>query len=93
MDKSSSKEVVKGKKSKKPEMMEVVFCLEENKAVKKEVKLDISDDTHYAVVSGLEEEEEVITGPFRVLSRTLKDGDLVEVEKKEKEDKDAKPKS
>ena len=76
-------------KDKKAEMTEVVFCLQDNKAVKKEVKLDISDDTHYAVASGLEEDEEVITGPFRVLSRTLKDGDLVELEKKEKENKDA----
>jgi HlyD family secretion protein len=74
---------------KKPEMTEVVFCVEDNKAVSKQVKLDISDDTHYAVVSGLEEGEEVITGPFRVLSRTLKNGDMVVYEKKEKDTKDA----
>jgi HlyD family secretion protein len=74
---------------KKPEMAEVVFCVDGNKAVSKPVKLDISDDTHYAVLSGLEEGEEVVTGPFRVLSRTLQDGDLIEFEKNEKEIKDA----
>ena len=62
-------------------MTEVIFLVDGNKAVSKEVKLDISDDTHYAVVSGVEEGDEVITGPFRVLSRTLKDGDLIEYEK------------
>jgi HlyD family secretion protein len=77
------------KKGEKPEMTEVVFCVDGNKAVSKQVKLDISDDTHYAVLSGLEEGEEVITGPFRVLSRSLKNGDLIEFEKKEKEIKDA----
>jgi len=73
------------KDTKKPEMVEVVFCIENNKAVSKPVKLDISDDTHYAVLSGLEAGEEVIIGPFRVLSRTLNDGDLIEIEKKEEE--------
>jgi HlyD family secretion protein len=77
------------KKGKKPEMTEVVFCVDGNKAVSKEVKLDISDDTHYAILSGLEEGEEVITGPFRVLSRSLKNDDLIEFEKKEKEIEDA----
>ncbi len=79
----------KAPEDKKPEMTEVVFLADGNKAVSKEVKLDISDDTHYAVVSGVEEGDEVITGPFRVLSRTLKDGDLIEYEKKEKEVQDA----
>lgn len=71
--------------SKKAEMIEVVFTAEDNKAVSKPVKLGISDDTHYVIISGIEEEEEVITGPFRVLSSTLKDGDLLEYEKKKKE--------
>jgi len=75
--------------TKKPDMIEVVFCVENNKAVSKPVKLDISDDTHYAVFSGLEEGEEVITGPFPVLSRTLNDGDLIEIENKEKETENA----
>jgi HlyD family secretion protein len=77
------------KEGKKPEMIEVVFCVEDNKAVFKPVKLDISDDSHYAVISGIEEGEKVITGPFRVLSRSLKNGDLLDLEKKEKENENA----
>ncbi|MCK4558883.1 MAG: efflux RND transporter periplasmic adaptor subunit [Calditrichia bacterium] len=85
----SSEEESTTNEGKKPEMIEVVFCVEDNKAVSKPVKLGISDDTHYVVISGVEEGDEVITGPFRVLSRTLKNGDLIEYEKKEKETKDA----
>jgi HlyD family secretion protein len=74
---------------KKPEMIEVIFCVEDNKAVSKPVKLGISDDTHYALISGIEEGEEVVTGPFRVLSRTLKSGDVLNIEKNKKEDENA----
>jgi len=86
---SEASEEGQDKEGKKPEMIEVVFCVEDNKAVSKPVKLDISDDSHYAILSGIEEGEEVITGPFRVLSRTLKNGDLLDLEKKEKETEDA----
>ena len=85
----SSEEEGTTSKDKKPEMIEMVFCVEDNKAVSKPVKLGISDDTHYMVISGVEEGDEVITGPFRVLSRTLKNDDLIEYEKKKKETEDA----
>jgi HlyD family secretion protein len=75
-------------KSKK-EMNEVVFCIEDNKAVAKPVKLGISDDTHFEVLSGLEEGDMVVTGPFRLLSKTLKDGDLVEIEEPKEDEKNA----
>lgn len=74
---------------KKKDMTEVVFCVEENKAIAKPIKLGISDDTHYEVLSGLVENETVITGPFRVLSRTLQNEDLVEVKEKSKGNKNA----
>jgi HlyD family secretion protein len=69
---------------KKKDMIEVVFCVEENKAKAKPIKLGISDDTYYEVLSGLVEDETVITGPFRVLSRTLQNEDLVEMKAKSK---------
>jgi HlyD family secretion protein len=69
------------------EKHEVVFCVEENKAVAKPVVLGISDDTHYEVISGLEEGDLVVTGPFRVLSKTLKNDDLLEYEEPKEEEK------
>jgi HlyD family secretion protein len=64
---------------------EVVFIVEDGKAIVKPVKLGISDDMYYAILSGLNEGDKVITGPFKILSKSLKDGDLVRVkDKKEK---------
>ncbi len=71
------------KKDKKDEMVEVVFCVEDNHAVAKPVKLGISDDTHYEILSGLEEDDTIITGPFSVVSRTLKNDDLIEIKEED----------
>jgi HlyD family secretion protein len=43
------------------------------------VKTGISSDTEIEVVSGLSEGDEVVSGPYRVLSKSLKDGDKVSV--------------
>jgi len=76
----------KEKKSPKAEddLMEVVFVVEDGIAHMRPVTLGISDDNYYEVVSGLQEGQEVVTGPYRVLSRTLSDGDKVDVNNKEK---------
>ena len=66
------------------EMQEVVFVVEDGHAVPKPVKLGISDDTHYAILSGLTEGAEVITGPFKVLNKTLKNESLVTVKSEKK---------
>jgi HlyD family secretion protein len=73
----------------KENLKEVVFCVEENKAVVKPLQLGISDDTHYEVISGLEAGQSVVTGPFRVLSKTLKDGDLLTVKQESKKESKA----
>ena len=69
--------------NKKKDMVEVVFVVEDNHAIAKPVKLGISDDTFYEIISGVNEGDEVVTAPFRVLSRTLQTEDLIEI----KEDK------
>jgi HlyD family secretion protein len=75
-------------KDKKKEMVEVVFVVEDNHAIAKPVKLGISDDTFYEIQSGVDEGNEVVTAPFRVLSRTLQTEDLIEI-KEDKGEKDA----
>lgn len=66
-------------------MVEVVFIVQEDHAVPKPVKLGISDDMHYAILNGLTENDQVITGPFKLLNKDLKKGDLVSIKsKKEK---------
>jgi HlyD family secretion protein len=87
VEEKSTDESAEADKDKEEETVEVVFCIEDKKAIAKPVKLGISDDTHYEILSGLEEEETVVTGPFRILSRTLKNEDLVEVREKKKDKK------
>ncbi|WP_420387313.1 efflux RND transporter periplasmic adaptor subunit [Roseivirga sp.] len=59
-------------------LKEVVFISEEGKAKMVEVKTGISDFDNIEIVSGLEEGQTVISGPFFVVSKRLKNGDLVE---------------
>jgi HlyD family secretion protein len=75
------------KQKKADELVEVVFVVEDGTAKMREVKVGISDDNYYQVQEGLNEGEEVITGPFKVLSRSLEDGDLVKVKSQEKAEK------
>lgn len=62
-----------------------VFVMIDGKAVRKDVETGISSDSDQEIKSGLEEDEIVISGPFRVL-RHLNDGE--EVEEAEDSDED-----
>jgi HlyD family secretion protein len=62
-----------------------VFVMEDGKAVRKDVEVGISSDSDQEIKSGLEQDELVISGPFRVL-RHLNDGE--EVEQAEDSDED-----
>lgn len=57
---------------------EYVFVFENGTAVRKAVTSGIQDTQYIEIIDGLEEKQEVITGPYRLVSRTLKDGDTVE---------------
>ena len=63
---------------KEGEMKEVVFVKDGDKAKMKEVVTGISDYQNIEIVSGLEEGEEVVSGPFSVVSKRLKNDDIVE---------------
>ncbi len=54
-------------------------------ALVRQVSVGIDSDTHYAVKSGVEENEVIVTGSYRVLSKQLQHGDIVTVETDEKE--------
>ncbi|MEO7530419.1 MAG: efflux RND transporter periplasmic adaptor subunit [Sediminibacterium sp.] len=71
---------------------EVVFVLQKDNKVKKvKVKTAIQDLNYIEIVEGLKEGDQVITGPYSIVSKTLKDGDLVSIVAKDKlfEDKKA----
>ncbi len=70
--------------SKKPEKKEdkvVVFVNDNGKAKMLEVKTGISDYDNIEIVSGLSDSVEVVTGPFLVVSKRLKEGDKIRAKK------------
>lgn len=58
-------------------MAEYVFVVDGGKVRLQAIKSGIQDSHHIEILEGLEGTEEIVTGPFRVVSRTLKDGDAV----------------
>lgn len=84
-------EFLAGKKTKdtvKP--VEVVFIKEGDKAKMLPVKRGISDDSHYEILEGVSEGQEIITGNFKAVSKELNDGTLIQLEEAKK-DKATKP--
>ncbi len=67
------------------ELIEIAFVVEEGVARARRVETGISGDTHLEILGGLEEGEQVITGPYRTLSRTLDDGERVRVDDSEQD--------
>lgn len=59
------------------EIKEVVFVMEEGKAKMKEVKTGISDYENIEILSGVSENDEVVSGPFLVVSKRLNDDDAI----------------
>lgn len=83
--KTSDAEFAKTEKAKKAaqgdkkDVKEIVFVAEKGKVKAKEVKTGIQDASYIEIVSGLSEGEEVVKAPFKLISKTLVDGDLVKV--------------
>lgn len=58
---------------------ECVYISNGNKAALRVVKTGIQDDKNIVVLTGLKPGETVITGPFRTVSKDLKNGDKIRV--------------
>jgi len=77
--KTGSKDISVATSSFMEERFECVFVNDNGKAKLKVVKTGIQDDTNIEVTSGLEEGDEIITGPYNVVSKSLKTGDAIEI--------------
>lgn len=69
-------------KSSEP-VIEYVFVVENGKAALRKVKTGIQDNTYIQILEGVKKDETVVSGPYRAISRSLKDGDKVVVVEKE----------
>lgn len=63
---------------------ECVFVKNKDEAKLKVVKTGIQDDTNIEIISGLAEGDEIITGPYNIVSKTLSSGDKIEVKSDKK---------
>ncbi len=72
------------------ELDEVVFVIQEGKAMKRVVKTGISDFERIEILDGLTEGEELVTGPFLAVSKRLKDETEIEVKVDEEKKDDEK---
>jgi HlyD family secretion protein len=63
----------------KAAIQEVVFVIKNGKAVLTPVKTGVSDFQNIEIVSGITAGTQVASGPFRAVSKTLKDGAMVVV--------------
>ncbi len=84
-------DTIAGKKHSKPgktkendKKFEVVFVNDHGKAKIKVVKTGIQDDNNIEIISGLKEGDEIITGPYNLVSKKLKPGDKIVVSKRNK---------
>ncbi len=63
---------------------EIVFVVVGDTVAVREVKTGIQDNDHIQVLSGLEEGETVVTGPYSAIARKLKSGSRITVDDKKK---------
>ena len=78
-----------GKPEKEEEVKEVVFVSVAGEAVMREVKTGISDYDNIEILSGIEEGDLIISGPFFIVSKQIKEGDVVEEDLSKKRKTDA----
>ncbi|GAB2614114.1 efflux RND transporter periplasmic adaptor subunit [Belliella aquatica] len=65
-------------------LKELIYVVENGKAVQKEIKTGISDFDNIEIIEGVNEGEEIVSGPYFIVSKQLKDGDLLKITKKDK---------
>ncbi|MFT5751237.1 MAG: HlyD family secretion protein [Flavobacteriales bacterium] len=76
--------------SKEKQKFECVFVMNGGEAKLKVVTTGIQDDTNIEILSGLVEGDQIITGPYNLVNKTLKTGTKVEEEKTGVKEADAK---
>ncbi|MDO6596338.1 efflux RND transporter periplasmic adaptor subunit [Oceanihabitans sp. 2_MG-2023] len=84
-DTSSTKKIASKNaiESESEEKFECVFIKDGDKAKLRVVKTGVQDNSNIEILEGLLEDEEIITGPYNTVTKSLKNGDAVEIKKEE----------
>jgi HlyD family secretion protein len=83
-DMTNEKQERAAQKEEHEKLAKVVFLKKGGKAQVTKVTTGISDDTYTEIKSGIQPNDEVISGSYSAISRKLKDGAKVVIEKEEK---------
>lgn len=76
-------------KKKNDALFECVFVADGKKARLKKISTGIQDDTYIEILSGIDENSKVITGPYNLVTKKLKAGDAILLKKDSKVEKEA----
>ena len=87
-EKDEDEDEDKKKKDEEEELEEVVFIKSGDTVRMEVVTTGIQDDEYIEVLSGIELDEEVVTGPYSAVSKKLKDGKNVRIKEDKDKDKD-----
>lgn len=83
-DVKSGAATLAGNPETKDKRIECVFVIENDHVKLQPVKSGIQDNTYIEIKNGLKEKEKVVTGPFNVINKKLKNGEKIKVVEKEK---------
>jgi HlyD family secretion protein len=75
---NSQKQTAVKKTTNKPD--EIVFLTDNGKAKVVKVKTGLSDDNYIEITEGLKENDDVISGSYKAISRDLHDGAIIRVD-------------
>lgn len=71
-------------------LQRIVFIRDGSKVKAQKVETGIADNTYIEVKSGVKDGDEVVSGSYAAISRKLKDGAAIQIERPKKDDKDKK---
>jgi len=66
-----------------PDLLEVVFLKSGDSTLMREIKTGIQDDTYIQVLNGLSVGDTIVTGPYKAVSKDLKEGEQIKIVTKE----------
>jgi len=89
-DSTGAKPRIAKSENNKENEKEVIFMVKDDNTVEmKEVVTGISDFEYIMIEKGLSADDQVVKGPFLVVSKTLEDGDRIEKKEENKKGKDS----